>query len=78
MIYFEKSVLIEDFYLVPTEEFSITAIPAIRTLDERPGIYIRDKPIFSSERMSHKAYEREGISRNFCGRESQGASHQEN
>jgi hypothetical protein len=26
----------------------------IRTLDERPSIFVRDKPIFSSERMLHK------------------------
>jgi hypothetical protein len=26
------------------------------TLDERPSIFIRDKPIFSSERMLHKDY----------------------
>jgi hypothetical protein len=28
------------------------------TLDERPRIFIRDKPIFSSERMLHKDYYR--------------------
>jgi hypothetical protein len=28
------------------------------TLDERPGIFIRDKPIFSTERMLHKDYYR--------------------
>jgi hypothetical protein len=27
-----------------------------RTLDEKPSIFIRDKPIFSSERMLHKDY----------------------
>jgi hypothetical protein len=32
----------------------------IRTLDERPGIFIRDKPIFSSERMLLKEYYRKG------------------
>jgi hypothetical protein len=26
------------------------------TLDDRPRIFIRDKPIFSSERMLHKVY----------------------
>jgi hypothetical protein len=31
----------------------IYAICAIRTLDEKPSIFIRDKPIFSSERMLH-------------------------
>jgi hypothetical protein len=30
------------------------------TLDERPGVFIRDKPIFSSERMLHKDYNRKG------------------
>jgi hypothetical protein len=29
---------------------------AMRTLDERPSIFIRDKPIFSSERVLHKDY----------------------
>jgi hypothetical protein len=28
------------------------------TLDERPSIFIRDKPISSSERMLHKDYYR--------------------
>jgi hypothetical protein len=28
------------------------------SLDERPSIFIRDKPIFSSERMLHKDYYR--------------------
>jgi hypothetical protein len=27
-------------------------------LDERPSIFIRSKPIFSSERMLHKDYDR--------------------
>jgi hypothetical protein len=31
-------------------------VSAIRTLDERPSI--RDNPIFSSERMLHKDYDR--------------------
>jgi hypothetical protein len=30
------------------------------TLVERPSIFIRDKPIFSSERMVHKDYGRKG------------------
>jgi hypothetical protein len=33
---------------------------AIRTLDERPSIFIRDKSIFSSEIMLHKDYYRKG------------------
>jgi hypothetical protein len=31
-----------------------------RTLDEKPGIFIRDKLIFSSGRMLHKDYYRKG------------------
>jgi hypothetical protein len=30
----------------------------IRTLAERPSIFIRDKPVLSSERMLHKEYDR--------------------
>ena len=33
---------------------------AIYTLVERPSIFIRDKPIFSSERLLHKDYDRKG------------------
>jgi hypothetical protein len=32
----------------------------IRTLNEWPSIFIRDKPIFSSERILHKEYDRKG------------------
>jgi hypothetical protein len=32
----------------------------IRTLDERPSIFIRGKPILSSERVLHKDYDRKG------------------
>jgi hypothetical protein len=28
--------------------------------DKRPSIFIRDKPILSSERMLHKGYDRKG------------------
>jgi hypothetical protein len=33
---------------------------AIRTLDKRPNIFIREKPILSSERMLYKDYDRKG------------------
>jgi hypothetical protein len=33
---------------------------AIRTLDERPSIIIKDTPIISSERMLHKEYYHKG------------------
>jgi hypothetical protein len=32
----------------------------IHTLDERPGICITDKPIFSAESMLQKDYDRKG------------------
>jgi hypothetical protein len=54
----------------------------IRTLDERPNIFIRDKPISSSEGMLHKDYDHRGSvppppPQNKTGREAQGAWHQE-
>jgi hypothetical protein len=30
------------------------------TLDERPSLFIRDKPIFSSGRLLHKDYDPKG------------------
>jgi hypothetical protein len=44
---------------VQKEEFSITCYKC-DTLDERPNIFIRDKPVFSPERMLHKDYYRKG------------------
>jgi hypothetical protein len=32
----------------------------LRTLDKRQGIFIREKPILSSERILHKDYDRKG------------------
>jgi hypothetical protein len=49
-----KPVLTEDLRAVQKEEFSIHAICAKCTLDEMPDKFIRDKLIFSSERMLHK------------------------
>jgi hypothetical protein len=44
------------------------------TLDERPGIFIRGKPIFSSEKMLHKDYyRRSSVEKKKSGRGSQGA-----
>jgi hypothetical protein len=37
-----------------------------------PSIFIRDKPIFASERMLHKDYYRKGSVKKIYGRESQG------
>jgi hypothetical protein len=73
MIYFAKPVLTEDLCIVQKEEFSLTCC-VIRTLDERPSIFIRDKPIFSSERMLHKDYNRKcSVDKKISGREPQGA-----
>jgi hypothetical protein len=36
------------------------------TLDERPSIFISDKPIFSSERILHKDYYRRGSAEKKC------------
>jgi hypothetical protein len=49
MICFTKPLLTEDLCEVQKETFSITCLCAKYTLDEEPNIYVRDKPIFSSE-----------------------------
>jgi hypothetical protein len=60
------------------EEFSETCICAIRTLDERPSIFIRDKCILSSERTLRKDDDSKGpVTGKNCGRESQGAWRQD-
>jgi hypothetical protein len=44
------------------------------SLDERPGIFMRDKPIFSSERMLDKDYyHKSSVGKRISGRGSQGA-----
>jgi hypothetical protein len=69
MTCFAKPVLTEDLYIVQKEEFSI-----ICTLDERPIIFTRDKPILLSERMLHKDHDHKGsVGKENSGRESQGA-----
>jgi hypothetical protein len=74
MICFAKPVLTKDLYIVQKEEFSITCYSAISTLDGKPSIFIRDKPIFSSDRMLHKDYYSKAQSeKKISGRESQGA-----
>jgi hypothetical protein len=47
---------------VQKEEFSVIGytVYAKCTLDERPSIFIRDKRIFSSERMLYKDYDPKG------------------
>jgi hypothetical protein len=66
----------EYFCVVQKEEFSITCYMCVKcTFDERPSIFIRDKPIFSSERMLHKDYYRRssGGGKQISGPGSQGA-----
>jgi hypothetical protein len=53
---FAKPVLTEDSCVVQ-KEFSITCDTYT---DERPSIFIKNKSIFSSERMLHKDYCRKG------------------
>jgi hypothetical protein len=42
-----------------TEERSVCVVQK-EEFDERPSIFIRDKPMFSSEGMLHKDYYRKG------------------
>jgi hypothetical protein len=55
------------------KNFQQHAISAILRLDGRQSIFIRDSPIFSSERRLHKEYYRKGSVEKIFGRESQGA-----
>jgi hypothetical protein len=62
--------VVADLYIVHNEEFSVTAICAIRTLDKRRSIFIIDTPILSSERMLHKDYDRKAsLTKKICGRD---------
>jgi hypothetical protein len=51
-----KLILTEDSFEVQEEKCSVTWLCGKYTLDERLSIFIRDNPIFSSERMLHKDY----------------------
>jgi hypothetical protein len=54
--------------------FQLHAICVKCTTDERPSIFLRDKPIFSSERMIHNGYYRKSsVEKKISGRGSQGA-----
>jgi hypothetical protein len=58
------------------KEFSITCYMNmyVHTLDKRPSIFMRDKPIFSSKRMLHKDYDSKGsVEKKISCCESQGA-----
>jgi hypothetical protein len=58
MICSAKPVLTEELCVVQTEEFSITCYMCDTYTWQRPGIFIRGKPIFWSERLLQKAYDR--------------------
>jgi hypothetical protein len=73
MICSVKPVLTENFYVMQREDFSITNYMCEMTLGDRPRIFIREKPIFSSEWMTHKDYYRKSSVGKISGRESQGA-----
>jgi hypothetical protein len=74
MICFTKLVLTEDLYILERRNFNLHVIYATRPLDERPSIFISNKPIFSSERMLEKDYDlKDSVEKIISGRESQGA-----
>jgi hypothetical protein len=74
MICSVKPVLTEEMCVVQEEEFLITCYMCEYTLDEKPSIFRRDKPIFSSERMLHKGYYGESsVGKKISGRGTQGA-----
>jgi hypothetical protein len=58
MTRFAKPGLTEDLYIVHKEEFSITCYNCDTYTSQRPSTFVREKPIFSSERMLHKDYDR--------------------
>jgi hypothetical protein len=58
MICFVKPVLTEDLYIMQKEE--ISTICVILTLDERLSTFMRENPIFFSQRMLHKHYDGKG------------------
>jgi hypothetical protein len=57
-IHATTEVLLKKGFCMVQREIFQYAICAIRTLEERPSIFIRDNLIFSSERMLHKDYYR--------------------
>jgi hypothetical protein len=76
MICSVKPVLTEDLYIVVYSAkgriFSNILYVRKLTLEERPSIFLRDKPIFSSERYITTITARVQL-KNFSGRGSQGA-----
>jgi hypothetical protein len=78
MICFAKPGLTEDLYVAHMEESSIKYYMCDTYTWQRLNIFIRDKPIFSSDRMLHKDYDRKGsVAKNISCDESQGAWHQD-
>jgi hypothetical protein len=77
MIRSARPVLSEDMCVVQKKGLFNNMLYVVcvkRTLDERPSIFIRDKPIFSSERLLHKDFFLKGSVKNIIfAREPQGA-----
>jgi hypothetical protein len=60
------------------KSFEAVYVCARYTLDKKPSIFIRDKPIFSSERMLHKDYYRKhSVEKKISDRGPQGAWRQD-
>jgi hypothetical protein len=57
MICFAKHGLTEGLYILKKEEFSITCYMCDKYTRKWPSIFIRDKPILSSEMMFHRLHD---------------------
>jgi hypothetical protein len=74
----EKAWTDRDFYVVHKEEFSITCYMCNTYIWQWRSLFIRDKPILSSEKKLHKVYDRIGsLAKKKSGREPQGAWRQD-
>jgi hypothetical protein len=59
-------------YIMSLVESQSYAICVIHTLDKKPSLFVRDKPIFSSGRMLHKDYDRKSsVEKKISGHKSQ-------
>jgi hypothetical protein len=60
VIYFAKPGLTEDLYIVQNEEIFHNMLYVRYVYLTRPSIFIRNKPILTSEMMLYKGYDSEG------------------
>jgi hypothetical protein len=77
MICFAKPGLTEDLYVEQKEDFSITCYMCDTYTLQRRRLFIREKPILSSEMVLHRDYDSKGSVEKISGRESQKAWHQD-